>query len=458
MGTNTTKSNTDHEPVTVIGLGLMGQALAAAFLKEGHPTTVWNRSPGKADQLVAEGATLADSVVNAVAASPLVIVCVSNYEAVHELLDPLDDVLADQVLVNLTSSSSVQAREAAEWATSRGITYLDGAIMALPPAIGTDEAVILYSGPQSAFDEHERALRGLSPVGTTYLGDDHGLSSLYDVAVLGMMWSILNAFYHGSALLGAAGVQATRFAGMAKPLVETIAGWLPEEAQLIDDGTHLDPALDSTIDTSLAAMEHLIHESESLGVNSELPRFIKALTNRAVADGHADSSYAAMIEQFRKPSMGTNAQKNLESAATAEAVEHYTADNVSAWYQARGVKMAIGDVLDASNSESMSVGFARWAAGAENVWTLTYDETLVITKGVLSVVSGEGMRTAKAGEVIFLRRGTKVVYRAEEDVEVVYVTYPNWLEATEQSELATQLDDYDEVSAAEAAQIREGSA
>jgi len=77
-----------HAPVTVIGLGLMGQALAAAFLKDGHPTTVWNRSAQKAEELVAQGATLADSVRDAVAASPLVVVCVSDYAAVHELLDP----------------------------------------------------------------------------------------------------------------------------------------------------------------------------------------------------------------------------------------------------------------------------------------------------------------------------------------------------------------------------------
>jgi hypothetical protein len=62
------------------------------------------------------------------------------------------------------------------------------------------------------------------------------------------------------------------------------------------------PALDSTIDTHLAAMAHLIHESELNGINAELPRFVKRLTDRAVADGRGADSYAAMIDQFRKPS------------------------------------------------------------------------------------------------------------------------------------------------------------
>jgi 3-hydroxyisobutyrate dehydrogenase-like beta-hydroxyacid dehydrogenase len=274
-----------NRDVTVIGLGLMGQALAGAFLRGGYPTTVWNRTAAKAEHLVAQGAKAADSVRDAVLASPLVVVCVSDYEAVRELFDPLGEELAGRVLVNLTSGTSLGARETAEWVTRRGGTYLDGAIMATPAAVGA-EAVILYSGPRSAFDLHESALGSLG-AGTTYLGEDHGLSGLYDVAVLSLMWNILNGFLQGAALLGAAGVDATAFAPIANKGIETVNGWVSAYARQIDDGTYL------------AAMEHLIHESESLGVNAELPRFIKALTDRAVADGHGGSGYAAMIEQFR---------------------------------------------------------------------------------------------------------------------------------------------------------------
>ncbi|MEV4248225.1 NAD(P)-binding domain-containing protein [Streptosporangium canum] len=287
-----------HAPVTVIGLGLMGQALAGAFLKDGHPTTVWNRSPEKAEQLTTRGATLAGSVGDAVAASPLVLVCVSDYEAVRELLDPLGDVLADRVVVNLTSGTSQQARDTAEWAARQGCAYIDGAILAIPPAIGTADAVVIYSGPRPAFDTHEPTLRSLG-VGTTYLGADHGLSSLYDVAMLGFMWSVLNGFLHGAALLGTAQVDAATVAPFLNQGIGTMAGWMTAYADQIDAGKY--PAVDSTIDTHLAAMEHLIQESESLGINAELPRFVKTLTDRAVAEGRGGDGYAAMIEQFRRP-------------------------------------------------------------------------------------------------------------------------------------------------------------
>ena len=65
----------EQTPVTVVGLGSMGQALAGTLHAAGHPTTVWNRSAHRAEALAAEGATAAPTVADAVAASPLTIIC-----------------------------------------------------------------------------------------------------------------------------------------------------------------------------------------------------------------------------------------------------------------------------------------------------------------------------------------------------------------------------------------------
>ncbi|WP_440106095.1 NAD(P)-dependent oxidoreductase [Streptosporangium sp. H16] len=286
-------------PVTVIGLGLMGHALATAFLADGHPTTVWNRSADKAADLAASGATLAASVQDAIEASPLVVVCVSDYDAAHRLLDPVAAALAGRTLVNLTTGSSTQARDTATWAAGHGGAYLDGAILGLPQAIGTAEAVLLYSGPKAAFEEHQATLRALGEAGTLYLDEDHGLSALYDMSVLSIMWSVLNGFLQGAALLGAANVKASTFAALAGTAINVTAGYVAAYAQQIDEGSY--PATDATVAVHLGGMQQLVQEAEALGVNSELPRFFLELAERAASDGHADDSYAAMITRFRLP-------------------------------------------------------------------------------------------------------------------------------------------------------------
>ncbi|MEV4129285.1 NAD(P)-binding domain-containing protein [Nocardia sp. NPDC049707] len=284
-------------PVTVIGLGLMGQALAHAFLKAGHPTTVWNRTTAKADQLVAEGARLAPTVSAALEAGSLTIICVTDYPAVHELLGVGDIALEGRMLINLTSGSSAQAREAALWAEQRGARYLDGAIMAIPSAIGTAEAVILHSGPESDFEAHKSTLDALGTV--TYLGADHGLASLYDVAGLAMMWSVLNAWLQGTALLRTAGVDAATYAQFAQQIATGVSEWLPGYAEQIDRGSF--PAEVSALETDARAMAHLIEESEAVGVNAELPKLIKAMADRSIAAGHGGEQYPVLIEEFGKP-------------------------------------------------------------------------------------------------------------------------------------------------------------
>ncbi|MFB9576400.1 NAD(P)-binding domain-containing protein, partial [Streptomyces yanii] len=57
--------------VTVIGLGPMGQAMTRTLLIAGHPVTVWNRTAGRADGVVTDGATLAATPGEAVEASDL---------------------------------------------------------------------------------------------------------------------------------------------------------------------------------------------------------------------------------------------------------------------------------------------------------------------------------------------------------------------------------------------------
>lgn len=291
-------TNKTKNPVTVIGLGLMGHALASAFLRAGHPTTVWNRTASKADALEAEGAQHAPTVSDALSASPLTVICVSDYAAMHELIDPHRDALDGRLLVNLTSGDSAVARESAAWAEKHGARYLDGAIMAVPPAIGTPEALILHSGPRSEFEGSESVLGALGTV--TYLGADHGLASLYDVAGLAMMWSILNAWLQGTAMLRTAGVDAATFAPYAQQLATVVTEWLPGYAEQIDNASF--PAEVSALATDVNAMEHLISESEAAGVSSELPRLIKAIADRGIAAGHGGEQYPVLIEEFSAPS------------------------------------------------------------------------------------------------------------------------------------------------------------
>jgi len=106
------------------------------------------------------------------------------------------------------------------------------------------------------------------------------------------------------------------------------------------------------------------------------------------------------------------------------AVQHLTSDDTRAWFLAGDRDVMVGDVLDLATTSAMRVRFGRYASGAQHEWVVTHEETLIVTRGALRVRFDGGEQVARAGDVIALSKGARVVYRGEEDgTEVVFVTH-----------------------------------
>ncbi|MEV5242038.1 NAD(P)-binding domain-containing protein [Streptomyces cinnamoneus] len=285
--------------VTVLGLGTMGAALAGAFVESGHRTTVWNRTPGKADALAARGAVVAASAAEAVTASPLVVVCLSSYDGVHEVVGPLAGEFAGRTLVNLTSGSPVLAQETAAWAERSRAGYLDGVIMTTPSGIGNHDFLQLYAGSQAVFEGHRGTLSALGE--PLYVGADTALSSVYDTALLGLMWSTLTGWLHTVALIGADGpggnVSATAYTEVADRWMQTVRFFMSAYAPQIDSGNY--PSGEFPLELHRMTMDILVHASRLRGVDARMAELFRELTERAVAGGHAGDSYARLIEYVR---------------------------------------------------------------------------------------------------------------------------------------------------------------
>src|SRR5204863_5127778 len=69
-----------------VGLGTMGAAMAANIRRAGFPLTVWNRTPGRAGDLVAQGATEAKTPRELAGRVDIVVTCVSDTSDVEDVL------------------------------------------------------------------------------------------------------------------------------------------------------------------------------------------------------------------------------------------------------------------------------------------------------------------------------------------------------------------------------------
>ncbi|GAB2469966.1 NAD(P)-binding domain-containing protein [Promicromonospora xylanilytica] len=285
-------------PVTLIGLGPMGQAMVHALLKEGHQVTVWNRTPGRAADVVAAGATLADSPADALAASELVILSLTDYQAMYDILGPATEALAGRTLVNLSSDSPDRTREGAAWAAEHGARFLTGGVMTPAPMVGTEAAYVYYSGPADVLADARHALGTIGE--PHYLGEDPGLAQLMYQANLDVFLTSLASLLHATALLESGGVRAT---AAVPELMRTLAGISDmldvgeNPGVQIEAGEH--PGHLSTVTMMGATADHVVAASEASGVDRGLPAAVQAYYTWARDHGHGGDNWTRIIDAMR---------------------------------------------------------------------------------------------------------------------------------------------------------------
>ena len=284
--------------VTVIGLGPMGQAMAGAFLDRGYDVTVWNRTPSRADALVERGAVRAPDVAQAVAANELVILSLTDYDAMYAALAPAEKFLAGRTLVNLSSDTPEKARAAALWAQERGAVQLTGGVTVPPYEIGTPDSATFYSGPREVFELHRNALEVITGR-TDYRGEDPGLAALmYQIGMV-MFWTAMAGYWQAIALAEANGMSAADIVQHAVETAGSLPGFFSFYADRIEAGQHSGDV--DRLAMGMASVEHVLHTNADSGVDVTLPAAVAAVFRKGMDAGHAADSTSTLIRLLQTP-------------------------------------------------------------------------------------------------------------------------------------------------------------
>ena len=278
--------------VSVIGLGLMGSVLAEALLNADHTVTIWNRTPSKAEPLTGKGASCASSVSDAISASDVTLVCVTNHAATMEVLNDLQASANGKTLVQLSTMTADESQELARWAESKGMRYLDGAIFGPASTVATGQTMMIYSGPKELFDANEPLLAALGT--PKHLSSQIGASVTFDRVWYAYGFAVSMAFMQGAALAHAQGFSLEVYFDMVKVRSPAILEQCLKRGEKIAARNY---------ETSDARMEIWSHTFEGtlamcreVGVDDSLPSVVMDLFRRANQSGHSDSDLAAIFE------------------------------------------------------------------------------------------------------------------------------------------------------------------
>lgn len=155
-------------PVTFLGLGTMGAAMAANLARAGFPVTAWNRTRGRAPELAELGVTIAASPSAAAAAAEIIVICVSDTPDVEAVLFGPDGAVEGArpgaLIVDCSTIAPSGSWDFAARLRQRGLAMIDA-----PVSGGSEGArnatLTIFVGGDAA--DVERARPVLSALGRT---------------------------------------------------------------------------------------------------------------------------------------------------------------------------------------------------------------------------------------------------------------------------------------------------
>ncbi len=279
--------------VSVLGMGRMGRALAGRLVAGGHEVVVWNRTPGRADELVAAGAREAGDLAAAAAGAEVLLTLLSDDAAVREVAlgSGLADLVGPDALC--VDSSTVSPGLADELAGSFG-RFVAMPVLGSPEAVRTGQATYLLGGDPALVARLEPVVASLSDRSVAF--GSPGLALAAKLAsnlllVTGIV-SLAEAFAVGRT--GGLGDEDLRRLLVESPLV---APALRNRFEAVLEGA--DPGWWTTLlgrkDAGLA-----VDLAAAGGVELRMGTTARDAFDAAVAAGLADADIAAVARLFRR--------------------------------------------------------------------------------------------------------------------------------------------------------------
>ncbi|MBG0562520.1 NAD(P)-binding domain-containing protein [Actinoplanes aureus] len=201
------------ENIAVLGTGAIGTAVTGRLLDAGRDVAIWNRTPERLTGLTEAGARPAPSAAAAASSSELVLLTLTDYQAVGDVLATLPPDLDGHTVIALCTGTPAEALQAAEVVTGLGARYLDAGVQAAPEAIRTGAATLLYGGDRATFDRHLDTLRLLGP--PRFVGDSPAAAAIWDLALFGVWYDAQLGLLRALDTVRTAGIDVTDFADTA---------------------------------------------------------------------------------------------------------------------------------------------------------------------------------------------------------------------------------------------------
>lgn len=219
--------------VSFIGVGRMGEPMAAHLLQAGYRVTVHDLNPAPLQRLARQGAITAINVQAAAQAGEAVITMLPTDEALQDIaVGSLLDVLTPrQVFIDMSTSRLATSRRLAKLLGDRRVAMLDAPVTGGESGAQAGTLTIMVGGEPEVYARCEPVLKAMASKVTHVGPQGHGLIAKYvNQMIMESMFGILGEAFSFAESAGAdkaAVYEAIRTGMAASPLMDmTMQFWL----------------------------------------------------------------------------------------------------------------------------------------------------------------------------------------------------------------------------------------
>jgi len=282
--------------ISFIGIGLMGLPMAKNLLKAGYSLKAYNRTLAKAEVLKEYNAEITNSIKEAVSDSEVIIIMLSDDEAVNKVMkhdDFLNNIKSGSTVIDMSSIKPETAKFHGINLKLKNINYLDAPVSG--GTIGAEEATlaIMVGGDEKVFDDHLNILKTM------------GNATLVGPLACGQVSKLANQIIVGLTI-GAVAEAVTlceRAGADPEKMIKALTGGWADSKILQTHGLRMiknEFAPKGKTSTQLKDMNNILGFAEDSNLHLPISTLVKEMYNNLVENGYADKDHSSLYKEIER--------------------------------------------------------------------------------------------------------------------------------------------------------------